>query len=309
MTAVSGAKSARLLLVAAVVACLSVPAVAVAQGYPPPQPTPKKTPKPKPKCNTPGVFKKSGKKTVFKAKTEFQRGEKMAVKGEKGCARSGKKVKLVITTHNGPNIGTGTSSESGAYTVRGTIPKTIKTGKHRLEAWTSGKEYPAAIKVVSSSRGGSSRRSFFSSTPMLAAWVALGAFLVAFFLGSRRRRRDPMLAAAADLEVPLIDTSHFVPAPVVARPRRRSGAKTTKKGSAKAAKTTPKSAGARKATKPRATKPKTEPAGRKAAKSKPNPQPKAKAATGSVTSQRKETRAPKARTAAKPRQPKNGKKT
>lgn len=242
MTGVRG--GARFLLVSLFVgACLALTVPAFTQSptdYPPPtptvtptdeptdEPTPTATATPKPRkspCAQTGIIAKD----KFRARTNFNRGDRIVVRGRNKCASAGANVKLYIEV-NGTRtlLGRRDADKKGAYTVSGRIPRTTPFGRHKIVIRTGGKTYVSTIDVVPA-RGSDPSGFAGSAGPLMVGWVALGGIVAAFFIGTRRRARPAVASTGAAPEVPQIDTSSFVPS--FNRHRARGG-KAAKKKSA-----------------------------------------------------------------------------
>jgi hypothetical protein len=245
MASVRGVRS--VVLSVLICASVGVAAAALAQGYPPPTDTPVATPTnsptatPKPTktpkidgCDQTGTLKKG----KFTSQSEFHRGDTIVIRGKKKCAKDNVAVKAQI--NEGSDwilIGDTTSTNKGAYSIKGKIPAGISLGDHTIRVKTQGDTYTTTITVIA---GTASKASGFSRTagPLAAAWVALFGIAAAFYVGSRRKRRPVSAVAVEGPDVPMLDTSHFVPDMTRLHkhgPRGRStkAAKTTKASKSK----------------------------------------------------------------------------
>lgn len=216
--------------------------VALSQEYPPPPPTdtppptvppppptspsptvsPSATPRPSAtpqnnRCATTGSIRRG----KFEASVTYAPGDKIAVRGKSKCARSKASVRLDL---DAKKIGSKKASKSGSYTVTGRIPKNTTFGNHTVTVVTSKETYETEIEVEPSP--GASASGFSGSAgPLLAAWVALGGVVGAFFVGSRKKKGlvPAMQSAGTDAgDVPVYDTSHFVP--LKPKPRKKASA-------------------------------------------------------------------------------------
>jgi hypothetical protein len=246
-------------LVAACFACVLVVAVSFAidgtssaqilrQGYPPPPPTPtptfiptptptsKPTRSPKP-TKTPGHKRACAQTGTivrghFKAKSTFNPGESIAVRGAHGCAAARARVTTVMDpSGNTVRLGSSNAGSNGAYMNTGRIPKNTTIGTHVIQSRTGKKRYSSSITVKA--KGTGSPAAFLGSPAGLVAMgIVLAVLAIAFILAPRRRRRSPA-ALAMGSDVPAIDTSGFVPfirrsepkAPSKSAPRRRTAKK------------------------------------------------------------------------------------
>lgn len=214
------------LLLVCICASVGIATAALAQGYPPPTPTnvptptgtgptptgtnPNPTPTDTPRhngCAVTGHLKKG----KFHADTEFSPGDNIAVRGKKDCAK--KEVNVTAKISEGAafvQIGKTTSSDKGSYTVQGKVPAGSTFGQHTVRVQTSGRTYESDIDVVAST---SSKNTSFGVTagPLAAAWIALFGVVAAFVVARRRRRPLLMAMAVPETEVPMLDTSGFVP--------------------------------------------------------------------------------------------------
>ena len=195
--------------------------------YPPPPPTPSPTPTPvpsptraprptppekSPKAKRKGSCVWTGTKSgnTFDQSTHFTPGEQVWIRGAKDCAKPGAQV-VVYFDPKGPGkvIATTHAGSEGSYSVSGFIPRGATNGKHVIQSQTASDKYSVTVEIS----GGRNRNAGLlgSTRGLVGMGIVLALLALAVILAPRRRGSRLLQISGETSDVPLLDTSTFVP--------------------------------------------------------------------------------------------------